>query len=686
MSIFFEFDKEIIRPSIFLQLQGRKMKRILLPLLLILCCLAKSTHANEALANELPIDNFTRHGDYLNMDLSPDGKHIAARVRINGEVNLVFLSTDTMQVVGGIRPRNNDEIHSAVWVNNERVVYQYAEKRYSLDNPVPTGELFGTDIDGRRNAMLFGFRAGQQQTGTNIKQRTETFGSAEILSVLEDNKRNILIIEYPWTLEGNTYYNLRDKNPVISRLNILTGRKIKVEMLPFKGATAFASGKGEVQYVTWISDENEGKAAFRSDKDSPWVEMSGESSAYTPVGISNDGSRVFLTARTGDEGFTNVFELNVSSGEKSALFSDLNASIEEIDWDPQSDRPAVAKSYPGNIAYHYLADTNRTGKYHKALVDAFGGQALTIESQSEDGELLLVHVTSSINPGEYYLFNTTTNDARFLWANRSWLDPSDMHAKTPITFTSADGLNIHGYITQPTATKEGEKFPMVVLIHGGPHNRDYSNFDSEVQLLANRGYTVLQVNFRGSTGYGGKFLRRGFLEWGSKMISDIIQGTQFAIENYPVDANRVCAYGASYGGYAALMASVKAPDLYKCAIGYVGIYDLNLFSEEGNVAQRLRGGKAYLEERIGTDKARLDAQSPVNFADKIKANVMLIHGEKDAQAPVIHSELMLKKLKEAGKKVPYLNFSRSGHGVYDEAGRLELYTALIKFLDENTMQ
>jgi dipeptidyl aminopeptidase/acylaminoacyl peptidase len=224
---------------------------------------------------------------------------------------------------------------------------------------------------------------------------------------------------------------------------------------------------------------------------------------------------------------------------------------------------------------------------------------------------------------------------------------------------------------------------MVVMIHGGPHGvRDYWEFDGEVQLFASRGYAVLQVNYRGSGGYGDKFEKAGYLQWGGKMIQDIIDGTRHVVETYSIDENRMCLYGASYGGYAALMTAVRAPNTYKCTIGYVGLYDLNYFYTESDVMD-LMGGEAYLNKVIGTDKQQLNEYSPVNHADKIKANVMLIHGEKDSRVPVINAEAMLKRLQSKGKKVPYLNFSNSGHGVYDEQGRDTLYKGVLEFLDKN---
>lgn len=637
------------------------------------------------LSIEMPVENFVKHGDYLDMELSPDGKHISARIRNEGRIYLVFLDTATMQVVGGVKPRSSDEIHSATWINNERVVYQFREAVYNSDAPIATGELFATNVDGTRAEMLYGYRAGESQLGSKIAKRKDTAATPDIISSLVNDEKQILIVEYPWDLEGNTYYDNRKTNSVISRLNVYSGIKRKVETLPYPGATPFANEDGQVRFIRWRNENFESEFAYRENDDAQWKDLDNEQAKdHVPIGVSKSGQNVYFSGSVGDAKLNTVFELDVKTGAYTQIFSDLTADIRSLNWDVELDKPVVGFTFPDKVAYAYAEGTSKTATLHKQLVAAFSGQNVSITSQS-DG-LALVRVTSDVNPGEYYLFNTVTNSASFLWANRSWLDPAQMASKTPLKFSTEDGLDINGYITLPTNLAENQKAPMVVMIHGGPHGvRDYWSFDSEVQLFANRGYAVLQINYRGSGGYGDKFEEAGYMQWGGKMIQDIIDGTQYAVGSYPIDETRMCLYGASYGGYAALMAAIRAPETYKCTIGYVGIYDLNYAYTQSDTMKAL-GGEAYLNKVIGTDKKQLNEFSPVNHADKIKANVMLIHGERDSRVPVINAEAMLSKFESVGKKVPYLNFSNSGHGVYDEEGRFILYNAVIDFLDKNIGQ
>lgn len=223
---------------------------------------------------------------------------------------------------------------------------------------------------------------------------------------------------------------------------------------------------------------------------------------------------------------------------------------------------------------------------------------------------------------------------------------------------------------------------MVVLPHGGPHGiRDWWEFDPEVQLLANRGYTVLQVNFRGSGGYGTDFERAGYGEWGAKMQDDLTDATRWAIEQKIAPADRICIYGASYGGFAALMGAAREPDLYRCAIGYSGVYDLELLHESGD--PDVPADVAYLDRALGTDAAKRRAQSPVYNAQSIKAPVLLIHGSADRTAELEHAKRMRAALENNRKKVEWLALRGEGHGAYDEDTRREVYERILQFLDAN---
>jgi acylaminoacyl-peptidase len=222
---------------------------------------------------------------------------------------------------------------------------------------------------------------------------------------------------------------------------------------------------------------------------------------------------------------------------------------------------------------------------------------------------------------------------------------------------------------------------MVVMPHGGPHGvRDYWSYDAYAQMMASRGYAVLQVNYRGSGGYGRKFLYSGYGKWGTVMQDDVTDATLWAIREGITEDNRVCIFGGSYGGYAAMMGAVREPNLYKCVIAYAGVYDLELMFEKGDVPTR-ESGLVYLRQAVGEDKEDLRARSPVYNLEKVKAPVFIVHGQKDIRVDIEHAYRLREGLEKLGKPYEWLVKPREGHGFYDPENREELFEKMLSFLE-----
>lgn len=262
-----------------------------------------------------------------------------------------------------------------------------------------------------------------------------------------------------------------------------------------------------------------------------------------------------------------------------------------------------------------------------------------------------------------------------------WFDPARQPATEAIVLNARDGTPLHGYLTRPRGADPAVPLPMVVMPHGGPFGiSDTGWFDDDTQLLAEAGYAVLQINYRGSGGYGRAFQHAGAREWGGRMQQDLTDATRWAIEHKVAIADRICLYGASYGGYAALMGVATEPDLYRCAVGYAGVYDLVKMHRD--VANYGGGNLTWADQWIGP-RDRLDAVSPTRLAACIKAPVFLAAGGADRRAPIEHSERMEKALTAAGVPVETLYYPREGHGFYTEAHRREFYVRLLAFLSRH---
>jgi dipeptidyl aminopeptidase/acylaminoacyl peptidase len=295
---------------------------------------------------------------------------------------------------------------------------------------------------------------------------------------------------------------------------------------------------------------------------------------------------------------------------------------------------------------------------------------------------MVVYAYSDKNPGDFYLFDAKTAKVALLFSEKPEIDPEQMAAMQPVTITARDGVVLHGYLTVP-AGSDGKNLPLIMNPHGGPHGiRDYWQFNPEAQFFSNHGYAFLQVNYRGSGGYGARFQDMGYRHWASTMQDDLADSVQWAVKQGIADPKRMCIYGASYGGYAAMESAVRYPDLYKCVVGYVGLYDLNL-AEKHYAVENFASGKRSNYIYLGDDAKQLAADSPVNNADKLKASVFIIYGGQDKLVVPENASEMLSALDKAGKphEAP-LYRADEGHGFRKVENNIELYTRMLAFFDQ----
>ncbi|MBL4681419.1 MAG: S9 family peptidase [Pseudomonadales bacterium] len=633
-------------------------------------------------AREIPIEDFVRHLDYLNINISPDGTHYAARMRNKGRVVGIVVNRATGKATTSVQGTLGDEITSLRWINNDRLIYTFAEKSAFYDSPSSYGELFAINKDGSKNEMIFGFRADDKKLGTKInKRRKNSYSSHEVISRLKNDPKNILILEHPWEKTLTGWWDTRNKKTIVVRLNTVTGRKYIIENLPHAGATAVADDEGNLLFTTWQDEEGDFQSAYRKNNDAPWQDIKSVfdlNGRVYPVGASQLLGKAWIYAEQGEKLLDNLYEVDFKSQNIRPIYDNLDTDLYRTTF--ANSVPIFGISYPKKFRYHYVDKNHTLSVAHRKLAKSFKGQEVSIVSSTNDHAEVVFRVTSDVNPGEYFIFDTKTNKADLLWVNQSWIDVAQMLPKQPIELEARDGMILHGYLTLP---KKSEKAPLVVLPHGGPFGvRDYWRYESKVQLLASRGYGVLQINFRGSGGYGRTFVESGHRQWGGDLINDIVDATKWVVEQGYADKKNMCIYGASYGGYAALMSAIREPDLFQCAIGHVGVYDLEYLFTKG-FYEKLNHSKSFFEKTVGNDLEFLRANSPVNHAEKIKAAIMLVHGSKDLIAPALHTKEMRKNLKKAGKKVKWLQFGKAGHGIRDEKDRAKFYKEVISFLDEH---
>jgi dipeptidyl aminopeptidase/acylaminoacyl peptidase len=311
------------------------------------------------------------------------------------------------------------------------------------------------------------------------------------------------------------------------------------------------------------------------------------------------------------------------------------------------------------------------------------GENVRFVSGSTDGDMSIVLAEADADPGTFYLYDRNTKKLTPLLARASWINPEVMASKQPFEFAARDGLSLQGYVSYPPGQESAKHLPTVVVVHGGPFGvSDEWDFDPYVQALATHGYAVLQVNYRGSSGRGYDFERAGWKEWGGKMQDDVTDATHWAIAQNIADPQRICIFGGSYGGYAALEGAVKEPDLYKCAIGYVGVYDLTLMFSRGDIPQST-SGENFQKRTLGEDMDVLAQRSPVNQLDHLKARVMLVVGGEDYRVPSVQGSNLHMALLKRHIAHEWMDKPGEMHGFYDEGNLTELYKNMVEFVSSS---
>ncbi len=586
------------------------------------------------------------------------------------------------QPVNGIRCRDGFEFEDFHWISDRRIVYELAERQISgvLSG---TGELFAVDVEGKKHEFIFGYRAGEKQTGSRILKRKDSLSSGELINPLLDDEKNILIREMPYREVGNYLYYNPDAKPIITLLDSFTGAKKSLGGTPYSNAIVMTDQQDRVRFAIGLNSKLEYAVSWKPDPDGDWTDFDlpgFREDSILPVIMSEDAQSIFFFGTASDRQYSDLFGLDLQKKKVTKIFGLDNSDISNVIFDLTGKRIIGVSSYVDKPVAHWLDKNDLAAKIRTSLGKSFAGKTVQIVTSTRDGSLAVIFVNSDINPGDYYLFDTKAMKAAYLQPARKWINPDEMRPKQPFTFKARDDLEMHGYITCPAGTGP---YPMIVIPHGGPHGvRDYWEFDFEAQLFANRGYAVLQVNYRGSGGFGEEFARKGYREWGGKIQDDITDATKWAIDQKIADPDRICIYGSSFGAYSALEGVIREPALYRCAVGYAGIYDLELMGETGDI-QRSKMGKSYLKMVHGTDKSILHEWSPVYTADRIQVPVFLIHGMEDWRADFEQATKMKSALEKNNKVFEWMALGKEGHNVHDEETRKEVYERILAFIDKH---
>lgn len=639
----------------------------------LLCLCAPVLCAQPAASGKPPSPgarDFARLPTYEKVELSPDGTHLAMTARVDGVMALGVVRLSDMETVSALHFPYGNTIVGFDWSAGNRVIAELGTEDGALARPQASGELAVMDLDGRNKAMLFSeLRKTFFSTGSHITSRITPKGRAYVEDPLVDDPKYALI-------------RIADGDfAALYRINETNGETSRIAAAPVRQPWRyFVDRAGRPRLVWGVNDSLDAPVIHYRQADR-WQPLPLTGAQVVPLQVSADGRWAYFRIEAAD-GRQCLVEWDSSQPQAPARElvcrpgAVLGALLADVGGKPY----AVEVGELGEVAV--INPKAPELPVLLSLQKQFSGQVVQLVSASRDHGVLLYRVRSDRNSGEFFIFNAATGKAAFLDALQSWLDPAQMAEQRRLNFTARDGLSLAGYLTLPPG-KGDRNLPLVVMPHGGPIGvRDRWGWDADAQFLASRGYAVLQVNFRGSGGYGEAFRKSGYREWGGKMIDDLTDSVRALIASGTADAGRVCIYGGSYGGYAALMSAVREPGLYRCAVGYAGVYDLPLLFKESDVTA-VSIGRRYWQDSIGKDPSFLREQSPVQRLDSLRAAVLIVHGKQDPRAPYGQAKALREGLER--RKLPYewLVKDKEMHGFYDEANRTEFFETLGAFIDRH---
>ncbi|WP_144211566.1 alpha/beta hydrolase family protein [Shewanella donghaensis] len=633
-------------------------------LLMALCALSVTVSAQP-----LPVEAFASIPDVSHVSMSPNGKKIASLVRLNTDEQqgtiINILDIDTRESIFPIQTDNEKfVILSLSWANDDTLLIKAKFPAVRYGTPTTETRLIKYSLSKKKSMNSL-----SKQSLKKFKWMPQI--QSNIIDKLPDSNDHLLLginglgnkANFESVIKLNTK-NGRFKFVQPAEPNIqdwITDRQHKVRIGIYHKDTQFRiyeqADTGEDRRILWEFE------AFA--KEQIW-----------PMGFAQDPNILYVKAYNND--LLAIFKVNLTDPkltkelvfsrksydvEGSLIYSNLKQKVIGIDDSDESEYTFWDKEYIGLV-----------NGLNKALPDYRN----YITQFSEDERRYIVYSTNTKEAG-IYLFGDRDAGQLFPIAYRyKSLTPELLADTKTLSYKARDGLEIEAFLTTPQ-NKEAKNLPTIIFPHGGPISYDSNSFDYWTQFLANRGYAVLRMNFRGSSGYGFDFMQAGLKSWGLDMQNDVEDGTRWLIEQGVSDPKKICIVGASYGGYAALMGVATTQDLYQCAVSVAGVTDVEYLVK----SSRRYSNFEIVKKQIGDDYDALYERSPLSKAKDINVPVLLIHGDKDRVVRVQHSEDMFDELEDLDKQVEYIELENGDHYLSNNEHRIQTFIAIEKFLHKN---
>lgn len=622
---------------------------------------------------EVPVEAFARLPALAQPVLSPSGDRVAVLLANEDgyyDVAVTPFGTSDFRIVAKMKsPR--DRIASVLWANDERLLVSamFPEDVGALTYYM--GKLYSIDVE---SGDMLELRPKHFETSWGNRYSN----NGDVISVLRDDPDYILV---EWMTQ-------KDEYPSVYKVNVRNGRYEKLFLNTYGIDSWYADYNGRVTLgIDYSEEENE------EDIVSFWVpDADGDDwrkvktvntlsdSVFSPLMLGPDGKLLYVLS-THEYDTKTLYTYDVEKGEfVEELWHVDGHDIETL---LTNDGLPVGVTWTEDFTRQHFFD-EQGNSLHKLVQNTFRGAEVSLATTNHPRNRVVVRAVRDDMAARYYLLDLVAGKAVPWFSQYPELSGVKLSVQQPFEYQARDGMKLHGYLTMPSTAGAG-KPPLVVLPHGGPWARDYRSFDFLAQLFANRGYAVLQPNFRGSSDFGASYERAGDRQWGQKMQTDVYDAIEWVKAQGTVDADRMCIVGASYGGYVALEAAVKTPDMFDCVVSIAGVSDLVAQIEDKS---RLFGGEKFYAKTIGdVDDAEglkaLKMHSPIYFVDRLKAPVLLFHGTNDSRVAYTQSARFYERAEAAGADVEYIEVKDATHFLDDGETRLKALRAVDDFLEEH---
>jgi len=609
-------------------------------------CIVKKANAQE----KVKLENFFKNPEKTAYQISPDGKYYSFLAPYQDRLN-VFIQKIGKTKATRLTSETDRDISGYFWANNKRI-------------------MFLKDTGGDENFQLYGVNT----NGKNLKCLT-----------CFDKVRTQIIDDLP-DIPNEMIIGLNKRNPQVFdayRLNIKTGEMKIIAENPGNYQGWMTDHAGQLRVAFAIVDGVKTQILYRETEQDEFkaVLTTSFKESVDLQFFTFDNKNVYATSNLGrDKTAAVIFDI-ANGKEMEVLYENTDYDVDRLSFS-RKNKKLWSAYYTSWKMQRKFFDKEFEGLL-KRLEKELGNYEIGISDYSKNEDKFIIRTHNDKTLGSYYLYDKTKDVLTKIHEVSPWLKEEDMASMKPIKYTARDGMEINGYLTLPKGV-EHKNLPVVINPHGGPWARDNWGFNPEIQFLANRGYAVLQMNFRGSTGYGKKFWQASFKKWGLDMQNDITDGVYWLIQQGVADPDKIAIYGGSYGGYAVLQGLVVTPTLYAAGVDYVGVS--NMFSFLKTIPPYWKPLLDMMYEMVGnpeSDSIQFTATSPALNADKIMAPLFVAQGANDPRVNIDESDQIVNALKKRGVEVEYMVKDNEGHGFHNEENRFDFYRSMEKFLHKH---